>query len=122
MNDPRLRSSSSSLALNIAVATVYRDSVGDDFNSLQEYLADTDPTNAPSALIITAIRPSGANFIISFASVSGKTYELDWTDDLVSGTWNPVATNIAGTGGIVQVTDPGATALPQRFYRVLLRR
>ena len=92
----------------------------DGFSNLQEYLAGTDPTNAASALVITAITPNGADFIVSFTTVSGKTYELDWIDDLVTGTWTAVATNIAGTGGIVQITDPSAAAQPQRFYRVRL--
>jgi uncharacterized repeat protein (TIGR01451 family) len=93
---------------------------GDGFGNLQEYLLGTDPTNSASALAITAITPIGADIIISFASVSGKSYELDWISDLANGTWLPVTTNIAGTGGIVQVTDPGAMALSQRFYRVQL--
>ena len=34
--------------------------------------------------------------------------------------WLIVADNIAGTGGVIDVTDPAAAQRPQGFYRLVL--
>jgi hypothetical protein len=31
-----------------------------------------------------------------------------------------VTNNLTGNDGIIQITDPGATSVPQRFYRARL--
>ena len=61
---------------------------------------------------------NGGNFVVGFCTVTGRIYELQRTDALSPGSWLPVATNIPGTGGIVQVTDTNAQSHAQRFYRV----
>lgn len=61
---------------------------------------------------------------VSFTTVSGKTYRVERKDSLRDVEWVALsnATNIAGTGGVVQVSDPqtGVRSLPSRFYRVVL--
>jgi len=39
---------------------------------------------------------------------------------LQSGSWTTVQDNIAGTGGVVQLSDSGAAAQSQRFYRIII--
>jgi hypothetical protein len=68
-------------------------------------------------LRITGSQVVGADVQINLATGSNRLYRVDWTSDLVTGVWTTVTNNVAGTGGIVIVTDPGATAHPQRFYR-----
>jgi hypothetical protein len=43
-----------------------------------------------------------------------------WAAANLSAPWQPVSTNTAGADGSWQVTDPGAAALPARFYRASL--
>ena len=62
----------------------------------------------------------GSNFIVSFSTVAPDQYDVQRSEDLTSGLWSPVATNIVGTGDDVQVTDTNAAFQPQRFYRVKL--
>lgn len=89
--------------------------------NLQEYLAGTSPTDPRNVLAIIHAGPSGNDFTITFTSVAGKLYDAERNDDLMNPTgWSAVQTNIPGTGGIIPVTDPGATAFPNRFYRVRL--
>jgi hypothetical protein len=95
------------------------DSDGDGFGNLQEYLAGTSPVDSSSALRITSITKSGANFLISFTTCTNKSYELQSNAD-VSVNWSNIVAGIPGTGGIVTVPDPGATNLTNRFYRVQL--
>lgn len=93
---------------------------GDGFTNAQELFAGTDPNDAGSAPLITAVTPSGADVLVSFRTVAGKQYELQRCVDLLGLTWDMMQTGIAGTGGIVQITDPGAASLPTLFYRVKL--
>jgi hypothetical protein len=61
---------------------------------------------------------------ISFTTVNGRSYRVDWKPTITAADWITLsnATNVAGTGGVVQVTDtePGVRNLPMRFYRVVL--
>jgi subtilase family serine protease len=50
----------------------------------------------------------------------GATYILEAADELISGTWEPVATNTLGLTGTWQFTDFGVTNNPVRFYRLKL--
>ena len=93
---------------------------GDGFSNLQEFLAGTDPLDSSSVLRITSITVSGSDVVIDFTTSSNKFYDVQYNDDLTLMNWGAVATNFAGTGAIVSVTDPGAAGLTNRFYRVRL--
>ena len=51
-------------------------------------------------------------------TLPGKTYRLEYTDDLTTHQWHPLTAPIPGGGQPVQVLDPAATTRPQRFYRL----
>ena len=93
---------------------------GDGLDNLQEYLAGTDPIDASNYLHVNSSILSGDNMSISFSSVLGMNYEVEYSSDLVTGTWQILTNGITGTGGILPIIDPGAASLPQRFYRVKL--
>ncbi len=103
-----------------SVSCALCDPDGDGMNNLQEYLAGTDPTSAASVFRITAIQASGSDYLVSFTSVRDNTYEVESCDNLSSNVWTLVTNNLAGNNGIIQVTDPGAVSVPQRFYRARL--
>jgi spore coat protein A len=67
---------------------------------------------------ITAIQLSGPNVQVSFSTTSNRLHFVERRDDLLTGSWSMLTNNIAGDGGIKTVTDPGAAALPKRYYRV----
>jgi hypothetical protein len=96
------------------------DADGDGQNNVAEALSGTIPTNASSALRVTSVTVNGADVIVSFASVTGKNYRLEWSSAPGGGSWTTVQDNIPGTNGIVPITHVGAAALPQRYYRVWL--
>ena len=72
---------------------------------------------APGAI---EIRRSGQDSILSFTGMPLGSYRVEWTNSLTSGVWNTLlVTNVSGTGGVIQVTDPGGALIPfNRFYRV----
>jgi hypothetical protein len=60
--------------------------------------------------------------VIVFNSQLGHTYAVDKTTNLNPVVWFPLpgATNIAGTGAPVSVSDAGSGCLDQRYYRIRL--
>jgi hypothetical protein len=95
---------------------------GDGFSNLQEYLAGTVPVDGASALRIRTVSFQAGDAVVTFDSVSGKSYALERTSALgVAPVWSLVQDNISGTGAAVSITDPGAAGQPSRFYRVRLK-
>ncbi len=99
---------------------VWKDTDGDGMPDDSETLAGTDPNNAASYLHITTIGASNSDWVVTFDSVLSKFYGVERCDDLVAAAWTTVTNNVAGTGGLVSIVDPGAAAQANRFYRVRL--
>ena len=93
---------------------------GDGVNNLKEYLAGTAPLNSSDWLRVNAASKSGNAITISFDTVSGMNYRVEYNPDLVSGSWQVLTDGIAGTGGVLPIIDPGGANQTQRFYRVKL--
>ena len=53
---------------------------------------------------------------ISFPTLAGHFYHVQYRDDLTAGPWSILATNLAGFGAALSVTDTNLAA--RRFYRV----
>ena len=93
-------------------------------------LRDYDPQTAPvtqslslrieaTPFLITAVEKSGANMLVKFTTISGKTYRIEYKDDLPAAIWSTLVASVSGTGNVVTVTDPGAASLAKRFYRAV---
>jgi len=93
---------------------------GDGMTNAQEYLAGTDPMSGASALRVSHVSIGNQELVVNFSTVSGKTYRLERSDTLQSGSWETVQGDIAGTGGVVQATDANGAAQAKRFYRVVV--
>ena len=89
---------------------------GDGLTNLQEYQAGTNPLDGTNYLRIASIL-SGS---LTFPSVTGLLYRVETADDLVSNVWTTLSNNVPGSGNLLQISDPGASNLLRRFYRVRL--
>ena len=58
---------------------------------------------------------------LTLQSVVGHGYQLQYIDDLASGTWQNYGTSQPGTGGTISLSMPVPPATPKRFYRVLIQ-
>jgi hypothetical protein len=98
---------------------VYGDS--DPLNNLDEYIADTDPTNPASCFAIVALSNQPPSQWVFFPSSSNRVYALQWRTNLMSGAWTnlPGATPTTGNGGLFWLSDTNAAS--PRFYRVGVR-
>lgn len=67
----------------------------------------------------TAIMCTNRDIQLDFLSLPLALYRIERTTNLTSGSWDILTNNVLGTGGVLQVTDPGALdARPAQFYRV----
>ncbi len=92
---------------------------GDGVTNESEWAALTDPASAASFFRITSALRNGANVVISFPSVSGKSYTL-WRTDSLSSSWIDAGqTAISGNGTVKSFTIPVPTVgVTKRFFRV----
>jgi hypothetical protein len=61
---------------------------------------------------------SGSGVTLTFSTMTNVLYDVQARDSLRSNNWANLATNLAGTGGLVTNLDTTAGTIPQRFYRV----
>jgi hypothetical protein len=55
---------------------------------------------------------------VKVPSVTGHTYQLQYTTSLTPANWTPTGASQSGNGGVLIFTDPSGLANAQRFYRV----
>ncbi len=80
-------------------------------------------TNAP---VFVLMDNGGGSWKAAFTckdSVPGHNYLLQYSDDLVTGGWQPVPGLVsrAGTGGDLQFETPLVSSVAKRFYRILIQ-
>jgi len=101
------------------------DEDADGFTNLTEYLSGTQPTSATSRLAFSSFQPvnngNERNFLLSFPTVVERSYRVEWSETLQTGSWNPLGNTIIGTGSPIQVTDVDViSGVNKRFYRLKL--
>ncbi len=89
----------------------------DPCTDLQEYIADTDPTNPASYFRILDLDSVG-DMRIRFDSSIGRLYSLQFTDNLPGSSWSNVPGHPPrsgfGTNDVMTATNP----VPRRYYRL----
>ena len=95
------------------------DKDGDGSSNLTEFYAHTNPSSAASAFRITNLTKIGSEAHLTFSSLTGITYRIEYNSDLTNTAgWLLLADNIPGTGGLLDLVDGDAFLFPRRFYRL----
>jgi hypothetical protein len=68
---------------------------------------------------LAAGRPVGSMLPLSFSSLPGQTYQVQYKDRLADPTWTPLNAPVPGDGGEVEVDDD-MSGHDQRFYRLVV--
>jgi len=92
------------------------DSDGDGQPDSHELRFGTDPNDAGSMFAVSLVG-NGAGTEVSFPSVNGRQYRIDYRDDLAAGSWVMLQT-VTASGASTAITDTTAPKPAQRFYRV----
>jgi len=79
---------------------------GDGLTDWEEYVQDSEPTNAGPRFAIAGLVPTNPP-VLEFASSTGRVYSLLGCDDLEAGSWQAV-TSRPGTGAAMRLADPMA--------------
>ena len=74
----------------------------------------------PAAPVISGVSFNAAEAVLSFQALPGRTYRIEYTDDLDTPGWIEDNATHTAVNGVITVNLPG-TALPQRFFRVRLQ-
>jgi len=97
----------------------YTREIGDGYDYLKPQLkADILVVPAP------AIEKTTAGFRISYDTVSGQSYQVQYTDRLSPPSWQPAGVLHSGTGSVLSHEDAnaGQSTNGSRFYRVLVTK
>jgi hypothetical protein len=65
-----------------------------------------------------SFQTSGANLILSWTSIAGQNYQLEYKDDLSATSWTPVGSPVGGSGGTLSATN--SVGASNRFFRLRL--
>ena len=104
---------------NSAISGATADPDHDGLNNEQEYWAGTDPNSAASCLVIYALTNNPAlpgEFVVSWQSVTGKTYSVLAATNLVTG-FIDLTNGLPATPTVNVYTDT-VNGVGQKFYRV----
>ncbi len=97
------------------------DADADGLSNLAEQIAGTDPGNPASVFHADQIlRLANGTVQIRFTAQPGRTYTVQYRDDLPAGIWQRLADIPApATATPTIVPDPTAAAAPHRYYRIV---
>ncbi len=62
---------------------------------------------------------SGTSATLTWPSIQGAVYRVEYNDDLVSGLWTPVGADQVGTGGAFTV-QADLSATQHRYFRLVV--
>jgi hypothetical protein len=89
---------------------------GDGMSNRAEYIAGTDPADPASYLKITSLT-AGGGATLTFGAISNKTYTIQYTERVGSGSWSKLKdVGAARTNRTETVFDPAFTT--NRYYRI----
>ncbi len=93
------------------------DSDGDGQPDDEELIAGTDPNNAASVLRVAEATKNPDNSLgLSWSSVPGKTYQVQQSETLATGSWTNVGAPVPATGGVTTATVPLPTPAPSHLH------
>ena len=95
---------------------------GDGLTDYAEFLAGTDPINDGSVLRVFILRSvSSPAVTLLWPATPGRTYRVQYKDDLATGPWTDLPGQPAYTQDTGAQQDTTVSAGTRRFYRVILQ-
>ena len=86
--------------------------------TLPDGLVNTGTILDRSLIRITDVSPSGTDFQVTIQGYTGHNYQLQYRDEIATGTWQNVGSPVAGADAPITFTHTNGAAGDQRFYQV----
>ncbi|HAV63208.1 MAG TPA: hypothetical protein DCY13_12690, partial [Verrucomicrobiales bacterium] len=96
------------------------DADGDGAPDGDEFRAGTSPINGLSVLKAVIVAPTAGDPQILWSAVPGRTYRVQFKDDVTSPTWENLPGDVTAGSSTGMAIDDTGTGTEDRFYRVLL--
>jgi len=96
------------------------DATGTGMTNWQKYWAGLDPTNRLSVFRAALVSVDGTGFVIQWSSVSNRTYDVQFSTNLLDG-FSVLITNLPATPPVNVYTDSVHQTAPMIFYRIGVR-
>ena len=96
--------------------TYASDLITNDFGGSGAIYAFTLASSPPTLAAVISLNPSGSP-LIQWPATAGKTYGVQYKNNLTDSTWLPLPGNVSVSGATASTTDEAAPGL-RRFYRV----
>jgi hypothetical protein len=101
-------------------ADAAQDADGDGCTNLQEFRAGTHPRDPASVFKFTLIAPQGNVLRLQFPVVAGRSYTVQYQDNLAGANWVRLEdVPSSPTNGVADLLDATTPPAAQRFYRVI---
>jgi hypothetical protein len=99
------------------------DDDGDGQTNADELIAGTDPLNPSSRFQINTILTNGSGFTLTWTAVPGRTYKVQAREDLSSGRWLDIATDLTNDTEVPKTLSyiDSVTSSSRRFYRLVVQ-
>ena len=93
------------------------DEDGDGQSNAAEDSAGTNPLSSASVFKALSVAVSGNDVNLTFATVPGKTYQLETSTTLLPGSWSNVGSPTTAVGTSTPFTHSNGASDPKRLYR-----
>jgi hypothetical protein len=103
-------------AEHVSRTYVFSFEVSDNGEPPLSSLASLEVTVVPLPKV-TAVRTDSGSCSLSFVTIPGKTYRLDYTESLLTPDWRPLSEQYLAQADELTITDDTFSA-GQRFYRI----
>ena len=94
------------------------DSDGDGQTNWEEFIAGTSPVDASSTFHVSSTSNAEGDFILEWPAVLGKSYAIDFSEDLSADGWVEIATGIVADSELEAVAVEIGSGEVRGFYRV----
>jgi hypothetical protein len=100
----------------------FNDPLSEDYDPLIDYYLGPQLEAEVLLLPSTGVSRHGGTYRVSFDTVTGQNYQVEYRDSLTAGHWLPLGPSRSGTGATINHDDAPPAGVTSRFYRIAVSK